>query len=210
MSKDWLREHHSDEYVKRSRLEGYASRAAYKLLELNEKDCFLRPGMTVLDLGAAPGGWSQVAAQRVGLRGRVIATDLLSMDPIQGVSFLQGDFSDQLFFDQILDSIKDAVVDLVLSDMAPNIAGNKHIDQPRSLYLVELAFDCACRVLGNNGTFVAKVFQGEGMDALLLEIKQRFKQVKIRKPKASRSRSSEIYIVASQFLYQKKVIENQP
>ena len=199
MSNDWLREHHLDEYVKRARLEGYASRAAYKLLELNEKDHFLKSGMTVLDLGAAPGGWSQVAAQQVGSRGQVVATDILAMDPIQGVTFIQGDFTEEAFFEQLLQTLGDRSIDLVLSDMAPNMAGNKHIDQPRSLHLVELALDCACRVLGPNGVFVAKIFQGAGMDVLFVEIKKRFKQVRIRKPRASRARSAEIYMVASQF-----------
>lgn len=199
MSKNWLNEHHSDEYVKRSRIDGYASRAAYKLLELNEKDHFIRSGMTVLDLGAAPGGWSQVAAQKVGSRGKVIATDILPMDAISGVSFIQGDFSEQAFFDQLLQIIGDQPINVVLSDMAPNMSGNKHIDQPRSLHLVELALDCARQVLGQQGMFVAKIFHGEGMEALILEVKKQFKQVRIRKPKASRSRSAEIYMMASEF-----------
>lgn len=199
-SKRWLNEHHSDEYVKRAREEGYASRAAYKLLELNSKDSFLRPGMTVVDLGAAPGGWSQVAMERIGRNGRVIAVDLLPMEPISGVTIIQGDFTEQQVLDSLLAAVPSGGVDLVMSDMAPNISGNKSVDQPRSVCLVELALDCAYKILNKNGTFLAKIFQGEGVDALLAAMKQHFKVVKIRKPKASRARSSEIYIFATDFI----------
>ncbi len=199
-SKRWLQEHHSDQYVKRSREEGYASRAAYKLLELNEKDCFLKRSMTVLDLGAAPGGWSQVAREQVGPGGTVIALDILPMDPIHGVTFIQGDFTQQVVLDKLLEAVRGVQVDLVISDMAPNITGNKTVDQPRSVYLVELALDCAYSILKLNGTFVAKLFQGAGVDELLVGMKRHFRSVKSRKPKASRARSSEVYIVASGFM----------
>lgn len=199
-SKRWLTEHHTDEYVKRAREAGYASRAAYKLIELNEKDRFLKPGMTVIDLGSAPGGWSQVAAQQVGRHGHVIALDRLVMDPIEGVTFIQGDFTEDTVLTTLLDLVASKRIDLVMSDMAPNLSGNKHIDQARSSYLVELAVDCAYKLLNKGGSFLVKVFQGEGVDALLLDMKQHFKQVKVRKPKASRARSSEIYILATDFI----------
>lgn len=199
-SKRWLNEHHSDEYVKRAREQGYASRAAYKLLELDTKDKFLKPGMTIVDLGAAPGGWSQVAMEKIGRNGRVFGLDLLPMDPIDGVTFIQGDFTEQQVIDNLLAVIGESRVDLVMSDMAPNISGNKSVDQPRSVYLVELALDCAYNLLDKNGTFLAKVFQGEGVDTLCTVMKRHFKTVKIRKPKASRARSSEIYIFATGFI----------
>lgn len=146
-SRRWLAEHHSDEYVKRAREEGYASRAAYKLIELNEKDNFLKRGMTVIDLGSSPGGWSQVVAKKIGHEGHIIAVDLLPMEPIEGVTFIQGDFTEQLLLDQLLEMVGDKSIDLVLSDMAPNMSGNKGIDQPKSVYLVELALDCAYKLL---------------------------------------------------------------
>ncbi len=197
-SKRWLQEHHSDIYVKKSRQEGYASRAAYKLLELNEKDKFLKPGMTVVDLGAAPGGWAKVASELVASKGKVIAMDILPMNPIEGVVFIQGDFTEQSVFEAMLSSV--GIVHLVMSDMSPNTTGNKSIDQPRSLYLVELALDFACSVLKLEGVFVSKIFQGAGMDAVIAKTRQYFSSVKLRKPNASRSRSSEVYIVASGFL----------
>ena len=199
-SKRWLNEHHSDEYVKRAREQGYASRAAYKLIELNSKDKLFKQGMGVVDLGSAPGGWSQVAMEQIGRNGRVVAVDLLPMDPVEGVTFIQGDFTEQQVLDSLLATVGSDGVDLVMSDMAPNISGNKCVDQPRSVYLVELALDCAYNLLNKNGTFLAKVFQGEGVDALLAAMKQYFRVVKIRKPKASRARSSEIYIFATDFI----------
>jgi 23S rRNA (uridine2552-2'-O)-methyltransferase len=199
-SKRWLNEHHTDEYVKRAREEGYASRAAYKLLELNEKDKFLMPGISVIDLGCAPGGWLQVIKQKVGRNGQVIGVDLLPIVSIDGVEFIQGDFTQQQVLDKLMETVGDQGVDLVISDMAPNITGNKSIDQPRSVYLVELALDCAYKLLNKKGTFLAKVFQGEGVDVMMADMKKHFKVVKIRKPKASRSRSSEIYIFATEFI----------
>ncbi|MCH9643730.1 MAG: RlmE family RNA methyltransferase [Gammaproteobacteria bacterium] len=199
-SRRWLDEHFKDEYVKKAQAEGYVSRAAYKLLELNEKDRFLKPGMKVLDLGAAPGGWSQVARQAVGAKGRVIAVDLLEMSPelqgISGVDVIQGDFTKQETLDRVLELLDGAPLDLVISDMAPNISGVKSVDQPRSVHLVELAFDCARQLLKPEGVFIAKAFQGEGMDILIKSLREVFKTVKFRKPKASRSRSSEVYLLA--------------
>ena len=198
-SKAWLKEHRDDPYVQRAQREGYRSRACYKLLELQEKDRLIRPGMTVLDLGSAPGGWSQVAVERVGHRGRVIASDILPMDNLAGVEFVLGDFTEDTVFEQILAVIGEAPVDIVISDMAPNMSGLNAVDQPRSMYLVELALDMACRVLTPGGAFVAKVFHGEGFEELLREARQHFDKVLTRKPKASRPRSREVYLVASGF-----------
>ncbi|MAT94964.1 MAG: 23S rRNA (uridine(2552)-2'-O)-methyltransferase RlmE [Halioglobus sp.] len=198
-SKAWLKEHRDDPYVQQAQREGYRSRACYKLLELQARDRLLRPGMTVLDLGSAPGGWSQVAAQQVGDHGRVVATDILPMDGLAGVEFVQGDFTEDAVFERILATLDGTPVDLVLSDMAPNLSGMKAVDQPRAMYLVELALDMARRVLGADGSFVAKVFQGEGFDPLLRDIRQAFARVHTRKPDASRPRSREVYLVATRF-----------
>lgn len=199
MSKQWLKEHFSDLYVKRAKEEGYPSRAAYKLLEIQKKDKILRPGMMVVDLGAAPGGWSMVAKEIVGSSGKIIALDILPMDPIEGVTFIQGDFTDQTVLMELLKVIDDCPVDLVISDMSPNISGMKSVDQPRAAYLVELAWDCAQQVLKPNGTFLIKVFQGAGVDQFLLEFRKSFRQVRIRKPDASRARSPEIYVLGQGF-----------
>ena len=198
-SKSWLKEHRDDPYVQRAQREGYRSRACYKLLELQEKDRLIRPGMTVIDLGSAPGGWSQVAAEQVGHNGRVIASDILAMDSLAGVAFIQGDFTEAAVFEQILAAIGDSPVDLVISDMAPNMSGMNAVDQPRSMYLVELALDMARRVLAPGGSFVAKVFQGEGFDELIRDARGSFDKVLTRKPKASRPRSREVYLVAKGF-----------
>ena len=198
-SKAWLREHREDPYVQQAQREGYRSRACYKLIELQEKDRLIRPGMTVVDLGSAPGGWSQVAAEQVGRRGAVIASDILPMDSIGGVVFIQGDFTEEEILPRLLDAVGDAPVDLVLSDMAPNMSGMNAVDQPRSIYLVELALDFARRVLVPGGCFVAKVFQGEGFDELIREARGLFRQVSTRKPRASRARSREVYLVAKDF-----------
>ncbi|MDG1772547.1 MAG: 23S rRNA (uridine(2552)-2'-O)-methyltransferase RlmE [Oceanicoccus sp.] len=198
-SKGWLKEHFDDEYVKRSQREGYRSRACYKLLELNEKDRLIKPGMTVIDLGSAPGGWSQVAAQLVGHKGRVIASDILHMDSLAGVDFVQGDFTEEQVFDSIMQIIGDSPVDLVISDMAPNMSGMAAVDQPQSMYLVELALDMARQVLKPGGAFVAKVFQGEGFDQLLRDMRTSFSTVQSRKPAASRARSREVYQVGKGF-----------
>ena len=198
-SKGWMKEHFSDEYVLRSQREGYRSRACYKLLELNEKDKLIRPGMTVVDLGSAPGGWSQVAAELVGDKGRVVASDILPMDGLAGVDFVQGDFTEEQVFDSIMKLLGDKPVDLVISDMAPNMSGMAAVDQPQSMYLVELALDMARQVLKPGGVFVAKVFQGEGFDTLLKDMRTSFTSVQSRKPAASRARSREIYQVGKGF-----------
>lgn len=195
----WLQEHESDRYVQLARKEGYRSRASYKLLELDKKDRLFRPGMIVVDLGAAPGGWSQIAAERVGHHGRVIASDILAMDALAGVEFVEGDFTEESVLQEILAVLGDERADLVISDMAPNMSGMKAVDQPRSMYLVELAVDMARQVLKPGGVFVAKVFQGEGSDALLSELRTAFNAVVVRKPDASRARSSEVYLVAKGF-----------
>ena len=198
-SKAWLREHREDPYVQQAQREGYRSRACYKLIELQEKDRLIRPGMTVIDLGSAPGGWSQVAAELVGRRGRVIASDILPMDGIADVVFIQGDFTEEEVLSRILGAVGDAPVDLVMSDMAPNMSGMNAVDQPRSIYLVELALDLARQILAPGGCFVAKVFQGEGFDELIREARGLFRQVSTRKPQASRARSREVYLVAKDF-----------
>lgn len=194
-----MKEHREDPYVQQAQREGYRSRACYKLLEIQEKDRVIRPGMTVLDLGSAPGGWSQVAVALVGHSGRVIASDILPMDSLAGVEFIEGDFTSDDVFGQILDAIGDSRVDLVLSDIAPNMSGVNAVDQPRSIYLVELALDMALRVLAPGGTFVAKVFQGEGFDELFRAARESFEKVLTRKPRASRPRSREVYLVARGF-----------
>jgi 23S rRNA (uridine2552-2'-O)-methyltransferase len=198
-SAGWLKEHVDDEYVQRAQQDGYRTRASYKLLELDERDKLLRPGMTVVDLGSAPGGWSQVVAKRLNGQGLVIASDILPMDNIADVEFIQGDFTEEAVFDQLMAVINGRPVDLVISDMAPNMSGMASIDQPGAMYLVELALDMARQVLKPNGEFVAKVFQGEGFDDYLAEVKQSFTKVLIRKPKASRARSREVYVVAKGF-----------
>ncbi|MBN56959.1 MULTISPECIES: 23S rRNA (uridine(2552)-2'-O)-methyltransferase RlmE [unclassified Thalassolituus] len=198
-SADWLKEHVDDIWVQKAQQDGYRTRASYKLIELDDKDKLIRPGSVVVDLGSAPGGWSQVVAQRVGEKGLVIASDILEMDAIADVTFIQGDFTTEEIYDQLVDVIDGRPVDLVISDMAPNMSGMSSIDQPGAMYLVELALDMARQVLKPNGSFVAKVFQGEGFDAYLADMKQSFAKVMIRKPKASRARSREVYIVAKGF-----------
>ncbi len=195
----WLKEHFVDAYVKKSWQDGYRSRAAYKLLEINERDPLLRPGMTVLDLGAAPGGWSQIASKILGDKGRVIATDILDMEPLPGVEFLQGDFREPPVFDKLLEMLEGRPVGLVISDMAPNISGVASVDQPRSLYLAELALDMARRVLMPGGDFLVKVFQGRGDEAFRKEIQASFQKILVRKPKASRPQSREVYLLARGF-----------
>ncbi|PLW67900.1 23S rRNA (uridine(2552)-2'-O)-methyltransferase RlmE [Pseudohalioglobus lutimaris] len=198
-SKAWLKEHREDHYVQQAQREGYRSRACYKLLELQEKDRLIKPGMTIVDLGSAPGGWSQVAVELVGHHGRVVASDILPMDSLAGVEFIEGDFTEDAVFEQILATLQGAPVDMVISDMAPNMSGVTAVDQPKSMYLVELALDMARRVLAPGGIFVAKVFQGEGFDELFRDTRSTFDRVLTRKPKASRPRSREVYLVASGF-----------
>jgi 23S rRNA (uridine2552-2'-O)-methyltransferase len=198
-SKAWLKEHRDDVYVQRAQAEGYRSRACYKLLELNDKDRFIRPGMTVVDLGSAPGGWSQVAANLVGHKGRVVASDILPMDALAGVDFIEGDFTEQSVFDPIQQVIGESVPSAVLSDMAPNMSGIVSVDQPKAMYFVELALDLAVQILPQGGVFVAKVFHGEGFDEWLKSVRERFLSVHSRKPAASRPRSKEVYVVAKGF-----------
>lgn len=195
-SKRWLREHAEDPYVQRAHAEGYRCRAAYKLLEIQERDALLRPGMTVLDLGAAPGGWAQVASRVVGETGRVVATDILPIEALAGVVVVQGDFRDDETLARVLAALGGARPRLVLSDMAPNMSGVKGVDQPRGMLLAELAADCAARVLETGGDFLVKVFQGEGFEAFVRDLRQHYTKVLIRKPKASRGRSSEVYVLA--------------
>lgn len=194
-SKGWLKEHFDDPYVKRSQEEGVRSRAVYKLEELDQKDKLLKPGVTLVDLGAAPGGWSEYAAKKVGEKGKIIATDILPMDYLHGVDFIQGDFREDAVLEAILKAMKNQRADLVISDMAPNISGVDAIDQPASMYLVDLALDFARQILKPGGNFVAKVFQGEGFEQYKKEVGHSFKVVKVRKPKASRPRSREVYIL---------------
>jgi len=195
----WLAEHASDEFVKRARAEGWRSRAVFKLAEIEKSEHLLRPGMRVVDLGAAPGGWSQYAARQVGRGGRVVATDILPMDAIPGVDFVLGDFREDRVLEQVQACLGAAKVDLVLSDMAPNMAGIDAVDQPRSMYLAELALDFADRVLAPGGDALIKVFQGAGFDEIICEARRRYRRVVTKKPKASRSRSPEIYLLARQF-----------
>ncbi|MCH9691182.1 MAG: 23S rRNA (uridine(2552)-2'-O)-methyltransferase RlmE [Gammaproteobacteria bacterium] len=198
-SHSWLREHFNDPYVKQSQKEGYRSRASYKLQELQKKDRLIRPGMTVVDLGAAPGGWSQVVAELVGHKGRVLASDILTMDALAGVDFVQGDFTEASVMEKLQQLLGEDGADLVISDMAPNMSGVRGVDQPASMYLVELSVDMARRVLKPGGAFVSKVFQGEGFDDLIRDLRGSYASVVTRKPGASRPRSREVYVVARGF-----------
>ncbi|UZR29956.1 23S rRNA (uridine(2552)-2'-O)-methyltransferase RlmE [Methylococcus mesophilus] len=191
----WLAEHFSDEYVRLAQEKGYRSRAVFKLTELDERDRLFEPGATVIDLGAAPGGWSQYAAQRVGPKGKVLALDILPMEPLPGVTVVQGDFLDDAVFQEVLEAIGGRSANVVLSDIAPNMSGNRNVDQPRSMYMAELAFDLADRVLAPNGRFAVKLFQGEGFQEYVALARKAFGSVAMRKPKASRARSAEIYLV---------------
>jgi 23S rRNA (uridine2552-2'-O)-methyltransferase len=194
-SQNWLKEHHDDAYVLQARKDGYRSRAVYKLIEIQQKDQILNPGQFVLDLGAAPGGWSEYVAQFAANQGRLIGVDLLPVEPIAGVELILGDFTEQATLQKILDLVDNQPLDLVLSDMAPNISGIGTVDQPKSMYLAELAFELAKDCLNPKGCFVVKLFQGEGFEELTSALRRDFKTVKFRKPKASRARSSEIYAV---------------
>ena len=194
----WLAEHANDEFVKRAQKEGWRSRAVFKLAQIQASERLLRPGMRCVDLGAAPGGWSQYAARIVG-PGRIVATDILAMDPIPGVDFVQGDFREEAVLEQVLQCLGADKVDLVLSDMAPNMAGIDAVDQPRSMHLAELALEFADRVLAPGGDLLLKLFQGAGFDQIIKDTRRRYGRVITKKPKASRSRSSEIYLLARQF-----------
>ncbi|ALU41514.1 23S rRNA (uridine(2552)-2'-O)-methyltransferase RlmE [Pseudoalteromonas rubra] len=196
-SKRWLKEHVEDPYVHEAQKRGYRSRAVFKLEEIQQKDKLFRAGMHVVDLGAAPGSWSQYLAEQVGEKGEVIACDILPMDSLPGVAFLQGDFREEAVLNALMERIGGKNIDVVCSDMAPNMSGNNVIDQAGSMYLVELAFDMCHQVLKPNGAFAVKVFQGEGFDQFVQDVRNAFKVVKIRKPKASRPRSREVYIVAT-------------
>lgn len=198
-SKKWLEEHVNDPYVKKAQIDGYRSRASYKLIEINEKDKLIGPGSVVMDLGSAPGGWSQIVAPLVGDKGRVIASDILPMDGITGVTFIQGDFTDEAVYEQILQTLNGDKVDVVISDMAPNLSGVNTTDQYASMYLVELALDMARNVLKPGGSFCAKVFQGVGSEEYSKDVRRSFEKVLVRKPTASRPRSREVYIVGKGF-----------
>ena len=195
----WLTEHANDEFVKRAHREGWRSRAVYKLAQIQETERLLRPGIRCVDLGAAPGGWSQYAARLVGRDSRIVATDILPMEAIPGVDFVLGDFREAAVLDAVLVAIGAAKVDLVLSDMAPNMAGIESVDQPKSMYLAELALEFAERVLAPGGDVLVKLFQGAGFEELLKAARGRFGRVVMKKPKASRTRSPEIYLLARQF-----------
>ncbi|MGR9013228.1 MAG: 23S rRNA (uridine(2552)-2'-O)-methyltransferase RlmE [Gammaproteobacteria bacterium] len=198
-SSRWMQEHFDDEYVKMAQAQGYRSRAVFKLKEIQDKDQLIKPGMNIIDLGAAPGGWSQFARQIIGNKDKVVALDILAMDPLEGVDFIQGDFREQAVLDQLLAVLDGAPINLVMSDMAPNMSGNKGVDQPRSIYLGELALETAKAVLAKNGVFLVKLFHGAGFEEFHKEIQQVFAKVVIRKPKASRPRSNEVYILAKGF-----------
>ena len=198
-SSGWLAEHFTDEFVKRARKDGYRSRAVYKLMELDERDRLLRPGMTVVDLGAAPGAWCQYVRERLGKSGRVIGLDLLPIEPLAGVELLQGDFTEEATLNALLAALGGRRPELVLSDMAPNISGIDSADQPRAMYLAELALEFVDRVLKPGGAFVVKVFQGRGYNEFYKAVQRRFAHVAARKPKASRPRSAELYLVATEF-----------
>jgi 23S rRNA (uridine2552-2'-O)-methyltransferase len=196
-SSRWLREHFNDPYVKRAQAEGWRSRAVFKLEELIERDRLLKPGMVIVDLGAAPGGWSQVARERLGDKGRLIALDILPMQGIGGVEFILGDFREDAVLEQLKQALAGAEVDLVLSDMAPNMSGVNAVDQARSMHLVELAEEFAAVHLKKGGAFLTKVFQGEGFDDFVRRLRAGYERVSIRKPKASRARSPEVYALAT-------------
>ncbi|MEO9273712.1 23S rRNA (uridine(2552)-2'-O)-methyltransferase RlmE [Marinomonas sp. 5E14-1] len=198
-SNSWMKEHFDDPYVKKSQQDGYRSRASYKLIEINDKDKLFRPAMRVVDLGAAPGGWSQIAAKLVGDKGTIIASDILEMAPLPGVRFVQGDFTEQEVYEAILAEMGNEKADLVISDMAPNMSGNSSSDQPQAMYLVELALDMAAQVLRPDGNFLVKVFQGEGFEEYLKAMRAQFSSVVTRKPDASRARSREVYLLGRQY-----------
>ena len=197
-SRRWMHEHLNDEYVKKAQKEGYRCRAVYKLLEIIEKKHIINKGDTVLDLGAAPGGWSQVAVKITGKSGQVIASDILPIEEINGANFIQGDFTEQSVYDELMNLIKGSSIDIVLSDMAPNMSGQLSVDQPKSMYLADLAIDFALKILSRNGHFIVKVFQGDGFDEYVKKSRSSFRKVSIIKPKASRPRSKEVYLLASQ------------
>jgi len=203
-SKSWLKEHFDDEYVLRSQQDGYRSRAIYKLIEIDQKDHLVKPGMTIIDLGAAPGGWSEYCVKKLGSKGTMVALDILPMDPIDGVTIIEGDFREDAVLEELMAVMKNGSAesgraDLVISDMAPNISGMDSVDMPRAYYLCELALDLARQVLKPGGGLLVKLFQGDGFEAYNKELKASFSKVVIRKPKASRARSREVYALATGF-----------
>jgi 23S rRNA (uridine2552-2'-O)-methyltransferase len=198
-SSEWLRRHVNDPFVKQAQLDGYRSRSAYKLIELNEKDRLIKPGMRIMDLGSAPGGWSQVAGKLVGKKGRVLATDILPMDPVPNVDFIQGDFTDEVIVEKLLAWLDGGRFDLIISDIAPNLSGIDSADQAGSMYFLELALDIVRKTLKPGANFAAKMFQGSGSDEYVKELRKSFEKVLIRKPAASRAQSREVYIVAKGF-----------
>ncbi len=198
-SPEWLRRHVNDPFVKQAQRDGYRSRSAYKLIELNEKDRLIKPGMRIMDLGSAPGGWSQVAGKLVGAKGRVLATDILPMDFVQNVDFIQGDFTEDAVVGQLTEWLGGGKFDLIISDIAPNISGIDSADQASSMYFLELALDTVRKTLKPGATFVAKMFQGSGSDQYVKDLRTSFDKVLIRKPAASRAQSREVYIVAKGF-----------
>ena len=198
-SSSWLREHFDDEFVKLSQKEGYRSRAVYKLKEIDDRDKLIKPGSVVIDLGAAPGSWAQYVARKLKGKGRILALDILPMEPLESVEFIQGDFLEEAVFNQLLEQLGEDRPDLVISDMAPNMSGMQAVDIPRAMYMAELALDLAQQVLKPGGGLLVKVFQGEGFDAYMDSLKQHFSRLVMRKPKASRNRSREIYALATGF-----------
>ena len=199
-SRRWLKEHFEDPFVQRAKAEGWRSRAVFKLEQIDRREKLLRPGQICLDLGAAPGAWSQYARRKVGAGGRVIASDILPLEPLSGVEFVQGDFRDEEVFARIVALAPRQGVDVLLSDMAPNLSGMDVIDQPRSIYLAELALEAASRVLKKEGTALIKVFQGSGFQELVADTRKKFAKIKLHKPEASRARSPELYLLAKHFL----------
>ena len=195
-SKNWIKGHVKDPFVIQAQKDGYRSRAAYKLIEIDKKYKIIKSGITAVDLGAAPGGWSQVLSKKIGLKGKVVGIDLLEVSPIKGIDFIQGDFMQEEILNEMVDKLENKPVDLVISDMAPNLTGSKAVDQPSSIYLVELAVDLACKVMKPEGVFIAKLFQGEGFDEFVRHVRTLFNTVSMRKPDASRSKSREVYMVA--------------
>jgi 23S rRNA (uridine2552-2'-O)-methyltransferase len=198
-SRDWLERHFNDDYVRQAQESGYRSRAAFKLLEIQDKDHLISPGQVIVDLGAAPGGWSQIAQHLTGNDGAVYALDILHMDALPGVAVIQGDFREQAPLDRLMQELDGRMVDLVISDMAPNISGVEAIDQPRAMLLCELALDFAAQTLKPGGNFLVKVFQGEGFDQFRRQMCEKFSSVLTRKPQASRSKSREVYLLGRKF-----------
>ncbi|CAI8703012.1 MULTISPECIES: 23S rRNA (uridine(2552)-2'-O)-methyltransferase RlmE [Pseudomonas] len=192
----WLKRHVNDPYVKQAQKDGYRSRASYKLLEIQEKYKLIRSGMSVVDLGAAPGGWSQVTSRLIGGQGRLIASDILEMDSIPDVTFIQGDFTEDEVLARILEAVGNSQVDLVISDMAPNMSGTPEVDMPKAMFLCELALDLAERILKPGGNFVIKIFQGEGFDVYLKDARRKFDKIQMIKPDSSRGSSREQYMLA--------------